>query len=64
MTIHPQVIKREGKKEFVVLPYDEFLSVQEALEDFEDLKELREEKEKSKDEPTISLDKVARDLRL
>ena len=64
MTIHPQVIERQGRKEFVVLPYEEFLSIREALEDFEDLKELRKEKEKSKNEPTTSLDEVARSLNL
>ncbi len=62
MTIHPQVIERQGRKEFVVLPYEEFLSIREALEDFEDLKELRKEKEKSKNEPATSLDEVARSL--
>ena len=56
MALHPQVIEKKGKKEFVVLPYEEFLSIQEALEDFEDLKELRKEKEKSKSEPTTPLD--------
>lgn len=64
MTLHPQVIEREGKKEFVVLPYEEFLSVREALEDFEDLKELRKEKEKSKNEPTTPLNEVVKNLSL
>jgi len=32
MALHPQVIEKKGKKEFVVLPYEEFLSIQEALE--------------------------------
>ena len=39
MSIHPQIIEKEGKKEFVVLPYEEFLAIKESLEDFEDLKE-------------------------
>lgn len=64
MTIHPQIIKKEGKKEFVVLPYEEFLQIQEALEDFEDLKELRKEKEESKNQPNTPLDKVAKELKL
>ena len=64
MSLHPQVIERKGKKEFVVLPYEEFLSVQEELEDFEDLKELRKEKEISKNEPTIPLDEVVKKLAL
>lgn len=64
MTIHPQIIEKEGKKEFVVLPYEEFLQIQEALEDFEDLKELRKEKEESKNQPNTPLDKVAKELKL
>ena len=64
MTIHPQIIEKEGKKEFVIIPYEEFLQIQEALEDFEDLKLLRQEKEQSKSEPTIPLNQVAKDLGL
>ena len=64
MIIHPQIIKKEGKKEFVVLPYDEFIKIQDALEDYEDLRLLREEKEKYKDQPTIPLDKVIMDMDL
>ena len=44
MSITPQIIEKEGKKEFVVLPDEEFLAMQEALEDFENLKELRDAK--------------------
>ncbi len=64
MPLHPQVIEKEGRKEFVVLPYEEFLSIQEALEDFENLKELRKEKERSKNQSTIPLDEAARKLGL
>lgn len=64
MTIHPQVIERDGKKEFVVLPYEEFLSMQEALEDFEDLKQLRKEKIETNNQSAIPLDEVTRNLEL
>ncbi|MFH0924283.1 MAG: type II toxin-antitoxin system Phd/YefM family antitoxin [bacterium] len=64
MTIHPQIIEKEGKKEFIVLPYEEFLDIQEALMDFEDLKELRKEKEEAGDLPTTPLDKVIKDIGL
>jgi hypothetical protein len=36
--LHPQIIEKDGKKEFAVLPYDEFVKVQEELEDYEDLR--------------------------
>ncbi len=62
MSIHAQIIEKEGKKEFAVLPYDEFLLLQEALEDYEDLKTLRAEKSEADSEPTRSLDDVLREV--
>ena len=62
MAIHPQIIEKEGKKEFVVLPYAEFLAIQEALDDYEDLKLLRSEKAASLNEPTRSLDEVLSEI--
>jgi len=64
MTIHPQVIEKRGKKEFVVLPYREFIKIREALEDFEDLKELRREKKRSARIPSIPLHEVEKRLGL
>jgi len=62
MLLHPQVIEREGKKEFVVLPYDEFLQLQEAMEDFEDLRELRKEREESMGMPAKNLKEIGKEL--
>ena len=42
VTLHAQIIKKNGKKDYVVLPYEEFLKVQEELEDYDDLRSLRE----------------------
>jgi len=39
-----QIIKKSGKKEFAVIPYREFVKMQEALEDYHALKELRKAK--------------------
>jgi uncharacterized RDD family membrane protein YckC len=41
MTLHPNILERDGKKTFAVLPYEEFQKVQEALDDYEKLKGLR-----------------------
>jgi PHD/YefM family antitoxin component YafN of YafNO toxin-antitoxin module len=41
ITLHPSILERDGKKAFVVLPYEEFEKLQEELEDYEDLKDLR-----------------------
>lgn len=44
-----------SNKEYAILPYKEFLKVQEELEDYEDLRCLREAKEVEKDAPTIGM---------
>ena len=55
VTLHAQIIKKNGKKDYVVLPYEEFLKVKEELEDYDDLRSLREAKETEKDAPTIGM---------
>ena len=62
MSIHPQFIEKEGKKEFVILPYEEFLAIKENLEDYEDLKELREAKAAEGDAPTTRLRDIRAEL--
>ena len=42
MLLHTQVIEKEGRKEFVVLPYEEFVQIQEALDDFEGPSRIKE----------------------
>jgi PHD/YefM family antitoxin component YafN of YafNO toxin-antitoxin module len=64
MTLHPQIIEKEGKKEFVVLPYEEFLQLQEQLEDYEDLRDLRCAKDEERDAPTTPLSEVKKTLQL
>jgi hypothetical protein len=60
--LHPQIIEKDGKKEFAVLPYDEFVRVQEELEDYEDLRQLREAKEQDKEAPPITLAELKKEL--
>ena len=62
MKLHPQVIEREGKNEFVVLPYEEFQALTELINDYEDLKDLREAKEEAKSEKSVPLKKVISEL--
>ncbi len=62
MLLHPQVIEKEGRKEFVVLPYEEFLQIQEALEDLDDIRELSKEREESMDTPSRSLREIGKEL--
>ena len=56
--LNAQIIKKDGKKEYAVIPYDEYLKVQEQLQDYEDLRCLREAKESEKDSPTIGMDQL------
>lgn len=60
--LHPEFLSKNGKKEFVILPYEEYELLQEALEDLEDLKLLRAAKAESMNEKNISIDEVKKDL--
>lgn len=64
VTLHAQIIKKEGKKEYVVLPYEEYLKIQEELQDYEDLRCLREAKESEKDAPTIGMDELKEKIKM
>jgi len=54
----PQIIEKEGKREFVVLPYKDYQAIEELMEDYMDLLDLREAKQTQKNQPSINLDKV------
>ncbi len=64
LTLHPEILIKNGKKQFVVLPYEEFLAVQERLADAEDLLELRKAKRAEGNKRSIPLAKVKRELGL
>ena len=64
MDVNPQIIEKNGKKEFVVLQYEEFLKIQEELANYDDLRMLREAKEKEGDALTISLKEAKHELNL
>ncbi len=64
VAIHPSILEHDGQKAFVVLPYEEFLAVEEELEQYEDLKQLREAKAEEANAPTLSLDAVKEELGL
>ncbi len=64
LALHPEFLVKNGKREFVVLPYEEFEALQELLADAQDLIDLREAKEAEGDAPTVSLEEVKRQLGL
>ena len=43
--LHPEFITKNGKKEFAVIPYEEFEALQALIGDIEDLMDLRAAKE-------------------
>jgi hypothetical protein len=56
--LHPEILTKNGRKEFAILPYEEFVALQEWLADIEDLLDLRHAKEAEHDAPTVSLTEV------
>ena len=62
--LHPEFLTKDGQRQFAVLPYDEFLAVQERLADAEVLLELREAKREEADAPTLSMSEVKQQLGL
>jgi PHD/YefM family antitoxin component YafN of YafNO toxin-antitoxin module len=62
--LHPNILEHDGKKAFVVLPYEEYVLIEEQLEELSDLKELRAAKAEEADEPGIPLDEIRRELGL
>jgi PHD/YefM family antitoxin component YafN of YafNO toxin-antitoxin module len=57
-----KALVKNGKKQFAVLPYEEFLALQEQLADAEDLLELRRAKRAEGRKRSIPLAEVKREL--
>jgi hypothetical protein len=64
LTLHPEILVRDGKKQFAVLPYEEFLALKERLEDMEDLLQLRKAKKAEGRKRSLPLARVKRELGL
>lgn len=56
--LDPEILTKNGRKEFAVLPYEEYIALQEWLADVEDLLDLRAAKGAEHDAPTVSLTEV------
>ena len=64
IALHPNILEKNGKKEFVILPFEEFKKIEEELSLYEDLKDLREAKEKEKNVSGYSLDEAKKELNI
>ena len=62
LELHPEFLSKNGKKEFVVLPYEEFTALQERLADAEDLFDLRQAKQAEGKKKSIPLADVKKRL--
>ena len=60
--LHPEVLKKNGVNEFVILPYDEFVALQRLLAGAQDLADLREAVRAEGTAPSISLEELKADL--
>jgi hypothetical protein len=62
--LHPEFLTKDGKKEFAVLPYEEFVTLQEILADAADLIDLRAAKADEGSAATVPLGEVKKCLGL
>src|SRR5688500_11983942 len=62
--VHLQILEKNGEKQFAVLPYEEFLALQERLADAEDVLELRKAKRAEGKKKSIPLADAKRKLGL
>jgi PHD/YefM family antitoxin component YafN of YafNO toxin-antitoxin module len=63
LELHPEFLTKNGKKEFAVLPYEEFEALQEVLLEAQDLVECAT-KTSEATEPNISLEEAKKQLGL
>jgi len=62
--LHPNILDKNGVNEFVVLPYKEFIQIEEILQDYQDLKDLRNAKLQEKNAHSIGFEKAKKQLGL
>ena len=64
LKLHPEILVKDGQKQFAILPYEEFLAIQERLADADDLLELRKAKRAEGRKRSVPLAEVKRQLGL
>ncbi|MEJ7701928.1 MAG: hypothetical protein WKF71_20145 [Pyrinomonadaceae bacterium] len=62
--MEPQIIEKKGKKEFAVIPYKDFVRMQEELENYHDLLELRRAKSDPRNQKGRKFTEVVEELGL
>ena len=62
--LNPKFLEKGGKKEFAVLPYEEFEQIMEVLSDYQDLKDLRSAKSEEKTAQGLTHAEVRKELNI
>ncbi len=55
LELHPNILEFEGRKAFVVLPYEEYLEIEEQLQELDAIRTLRQAKSHEGNVPTVAL---------
>ena len=64
IALHPNILSKNGKKEFAVLPFEEFEQLKEVANKYEDLIELRKAKAEEYHLPTKHISEVKKILHI
>ncbi len=64
ISINPQILEKNGKKEFAILPYEDFLKMQEELECYNDLRILRKAKQEEQNASSVSFEEAKKILNI
>ncbi len=62
--LNPRFLEKGGKKEFAVLPFEEFEQIMVVLSDYQDIKDLRSAKSEEKTAPSLTLAEVRKGLNI
>jgi hypothetical protein len=62
--LHPEFLVADGERQFAVLPYKEYLALQEWIEDTQDLHALKQAREDNRQTPLLTIAEVKKDLGL
>lgn len=60
--LHPEFLTKDGRREFAVLRYEEFLELEEWLQDASDLLEIRDARVEIPQEPNIKLEEIEKEF--
>lgn len=60
--LHPEFLTKNGNKEFAVLSYQEYVALEQWLEDAEDLLDLRIAQNEEANAPTTSLSEIEKEF--